>query len=68
MSVPHAKPQAGFLENSFPQHERSGENHDLLYQNSIKKNEDYFIFCMIDNFSKCDGFTVLKIFCCIVLY
>ena len=36
----------------------------LLYQNSIRKCEDnlehcLFIFCMICNFSKCDGFTSL---------
>ena len=59
MPVPHSKVQAGFLENPFPQDERSGENHDLLYKNSIKKYEDDFIFCMIHNFSKCDGFTLL---------
>ena len=54
-----AKSRAGILENSFPQNERSGENHDSLYQNSVKKYEVYFIFCMTHNFSKCDGFTVL---------
>ena len=43
----------------FPQDESGGENHDLLYENSIKKYEDDFIFCMIHSFSKCDGFTVL---------
>ena len=52
------KLQAGFLENLFHQDERS-ENHDLLYENLIKKYEDDFIFCMVYNFSKCDGLTVL---------
>ena len=39
--VPHSKLQAEFLEILFPPRaERSGENYDLLYQNSIKKYED----------------------------
>ena len=29
-----------FLEICFPQDERGGENHDLLYQNLIRKYED----------------------------
>ena len=45
--VPHSKLQAEFFESCFLQDERGGENYDL------------FIFCMIYNFSKCDGFTVL---------
>ena len=53
------KLQAGFLKNSFHQDERIEENHDLLYENLIKKYEDDFIFCMVYNFSKCDDFTVL---------
>ena len=40
-SVPHSKLQAEFFENLFPQTaERCGENYDLLYQNSVRKNED----------------------------
>ena len=36
----------------------------LLYQNSIRKCEDnlehcLFIFCMICNFSKCDGIIII---------
>ena len=40
---------------------------ELLYQNSITKDQDdlwnisLFIFCMTCNFSKCYGFTVLQI-------
>ena len=40
---------------------------ELLYQNSITKDQDdlwnisLFIFCMTFNFSKCYGFTVLRI-------
>ena len=37
---PSSKLQAEFLENLFvPTAERGGENYDLLYQNSIKKDE-----------------------------
>ena len=36
-----------FWKISFPQDERGGENHYLLYENSIKRYEDDFIFCMI---------------------
>ena len=44
--------------------ERCGGNYDLLYQNSVRKYENdwnirFFIFCMICNFLKPDGFTVL---------
>ena len=39
--VLHSKRQAKFFENLFPPTaERSGENYDLLYQNSIRKYED----------------------------
>ena len=39
--VPHSKLQAEFFENLFPPTaERSGENYDLLYQNSIRKYVD----------------------------
>ena len=39
--VPHSKLQARFFENLFPPTaERGGENHDLIYQNSIRKYED----------------------------
>ena len=48
-----------FWKISFPQDERGRENHDLLYENSIIKYEDDFMFCMIYNFSKSDDFTVL---------
>ena len=39
---------------------------DMLYQNSVRKlkktwNIRFFIFCMIYNFFKCDGFTILQI-------
>ena len=46
-----------FWKVSFPQDEMGGENRDLLHENSIRKYEDDFIFCMICNFSKCDGFS-----------
>ena len=49
--------QSSSLKISFPQDERGGKNHDLLRENSIKKYEDDFVFCMIYNFSKCDGFS-----------
>ena len=39
--VPHSKLQAECFENLFsPTTERSGENYNLLYQNSIRKYED----------------------------
>ena len=39
--VPHSKLQAEFFENLFPPTaERSGENYDLVYQNSVRKYED----------------------------
>ena len=50
-----------FWKISFPQDERGGENHDLLHENSIRKYEDDSIFCMIYNFSKCDGFPHKKV-------
>ena len=39
---------------------------DMLYQNSVRKlkktwNIRFFIFCMIYNFFKCNGFTILQI-------
>ena len=39
---------------------------DTLHQNSVRKlkktwNIRFFIFCMIYNFFKCDGFTILQI-------
>ena len=41
--APQSKLQAELLENLFPPTaESSGENCDLLYQNSIRKNEDDF--------------------------
>ena len=40
--VPHSKLHPKFFENLFPPTaERGGENYDLLYQNSIRANEDY---------------------------
>ena len=56
---------AEFFKNLFPlTAERGGEIFDLLYQiqsQNMKMTSDIrlFIFCMICNFSKCDGFTVL---------
>ena len=47
-----------FWKNFPPKMKGGGENHDLLHENSIRKHEDDFIFRMIYNFSKCDGFTV----------
>ena len=38
--VPQSKLKVEFFENLFPQEERGGRNYDLLYQNSIRKNED----------------------------
>ena len=58
-------PRQHSSENLFPQTaERGGENYDLLYQiqsENVKMtwNIRFFIFCMICNFFKCDGFTVL---------
>ena len=58
-------PRQHSFENLFPQTaKRGGGNYNLLYQNSIRKYEDdlqhlIFIFCIICNFFKCDGFTVL---------
>ena len=59
-------PGQHFFENMFPPaSERGGGNYNLLYQNSVRKCEDnldnLFIFCVICNFSKCNGFTVLSI-------
>ena len=34
------KLQAGFFKNLFYQNKRGGENYDLLYHNSIKRNKD----------------------------
>ena len=40
--IPHSKLHPEFFENLFPPTaERGGENYDLLYQNSIRANEDY---------------------------
>ena len=33
-----------FLKICFPQDERSGENYDLLYQNSIRNYEDEIVY------------------------
>ena len=39
--IPHSELQAEYFENLFPPTvERSWENYDLLYQNSIRKYED----------------------------
>ena len=46
-----------FWKIPFPQDKRGGENHDMLNENSIRKYEGDFIFCMIYIFSKCDDFT-----------
>ena len=66
--ITHSPGQHSF-ENLFPPTaERGIGNNDLLYQNSTKRYEDglenmkmawFFIFCMICNFFKRDGFTVL---------
>ena len=55
-----------FCKSASPKMKGVAEN-ELLYQNSIKKDEDdlwnisLLIFCMTFNFSKCYGFTVLRI-------
>ena len=47
--VPHSKLHAEFFENLFPPAaERGRENYDLLYQNSIRKYEDDFIYILYD--------------------
>ena len=62
---PHSKLQADFLENLFLQTaERVGENYDCfikIQSENMKMtwNIKLFTFCMISNFSRCDGFTVL---------
>ena len=51
----------------FPNSRRGGGNYDLLYQNTKIQSENMkmtwdirlFIFCVICNFFKCDGFTIL---------
>ena len=62
--VLHSKLQAEFFKTCFPQEKRGGGNYDLLYQNSVRKHKDdlehyLFTFCMIYNFYRCDGYTVL---------
>ena len=56
------------FENLFPTQQKGVEkNYGLICQNSVRKYESdlkhhaFFIFCMIYNFFKCDGFTVLQI-------
>ena len=40
-SVPHSKLQVDFFENLFlPKGENGGGKYDLLYYNSVRKNED----------------------------
>ena len=39
-TVAYSKLQAEFLEICFPQDEMGGENYDLPYQNSVRKNKD----------------------------
>ena len=53
-----------FQKSVSPTAETGGAKYDLLYQNSIKKMKmtcyiRLFIFCMICNFFKCHGLTVL---------
>ena len=65
--VTNSKLQVEVFENLFPQRRERGGRYDLLYQNSVRKYEDdqeyqfIFSFCMICNFSKYDGFTILKV-------
>ena len=62
----HSHRQHFFQKSVSPTAEKGGAKYDLLYQNSIKKMKmpwyiRLFIFCMICNFFKCHGFTVLQI-------
>ena len=65
--VPHSKLQVEFFENLFPQDETGGEQAMIWFALSNFNQKKWrwletlslFTFCMICNFSKCDGFTVL---------
>ena len=62
--VPNSKLQAGFFENIFPQDERRGETMICFIKSQSENmkmtwNIRLFMFCMIYDFYKCDGFTVL---------
>ena len=59
-------PQESILSKiCWPQQQKGVEkNYGLICQNLVRKYENdlkhvFFIFCMIYNFFKCDGFTVL---------
>ena len=62
-SVPHSKVQLNFFENASPKAKWVGET--MMYfikiqsENMMTWNISLFIFCMICNFSKCEGFTVM---------
>ena len=63
--VPHLKLQVEFFENLFPPRQKEWRklwNFSIKTQSEIMKmiwNISFFKFCMICNFPKCDGFTVL---------
>ena len=66
-SVIHSKLQAEFFENLFPRKTKGVEKTIICFMKSQSKNvkmtwnNSSFIFCMVYNFCKCDGFTVLRI-------
>ena len=63
--VPHPKLQVQFFENSFPLRDKGVEETMICFikiksvNMKMSWNISLFICCMIYNFSKCDGFTVL---------
>ena len=62
--VPHPKRQENFSKACFPQDERGGETMicsiKILSENiKMTWNISLFIFCIIINFSNCDGLTFL---------
>ena len=66
-SVIHSKLQAEFFENLFPRKTKGVEKTIICFIKIQSKNvkmtwnNSSFIFCMVCNFCKCDGFTVLRV-------
>ena len=62
-SVPHSKLLLNFLENGSPKSKWVEETMicfiKIQSENLMTWNISLFRFCMICNFSKCDGFTVM---------
>ena len=60
--IPHSKLQAEYFENLFPSQQKRVDKTMICFikiQSENMKMTWNIIFCMIYNFSKCVGFTVL---------